>query len=253
MGVVLEGDALAQYKPPRPETCWWCGGIGLTREHKFKKSDLRRMWDDDEGLVWGDSDSLRAVKSTRKSEVVRFRASLCARCNNERSQSFDYAYEAFSDYVWGNQDRLWRRRYLDMAEVYGDDWPERTLDLARYLAKHITCRMVHDGYAAPPTVAAFLDGGRTLSNVHMVLFKDRDLYRWYRRGVRDGYDARGLWIAPARGAVSRSRRRLTMYSSSVTIGAVGVMYRWDEDCVEVDPFYVYQRARLHKRHRLPAA
>lgn len=86
-----------------------------------------------------------------------------------------------------------------MAEVYGDDWPERTLDLARYLAKHITCRMVHDGYAAPPTVAAFLDGGQILSNVHMVLFKDRDLYRWYRRRVRDGYDARGLWIAPAQG------------------------------------------------------
>jgi hypothetical protein len=45
-----------------------------------------------------------------------------------------------------------------------------------------------------------------------------------------------------------------MYSSSMTIGAgaVGVMYRWDEDCAEVDPFYVYRRARLHKRHRLPA-
>lgn len=249
--VALQGAALTTYRSPPSECCWWCGGRGLTREHKFKKSDLSRMWDG-EGLVWGDGESLRDVRSPRKSKVVRFRANLCARCNNERSQPFDYAYDAFSNFVWANQDRLWRRRYFDMADVYGDDWSTGTLNLARYLAKHIACRMVHDGFTAPPTIGTFLNGGQSPLNVQMVLFKDRDLYGLYRRGVRDGCDARGLWIAPAQGAVSRARERLTMYSSSLTIGAVGVMYRWDEDCDEVDPFYVYRRARLHKRHRLPA-
>lgn len=249
----LAGDALDPYKSPVPKECWWCGEATLSREHKFKASDLRRMSDVEQGgVMWGDGESLRAVRSVRKSAVVRFRANLCARCNNQRSQPFDHAYDKFSDYLWTNQDGLWRRRYLDLADIYGSGWPTQSLELARYIAKHIACRMVHDGFAAPPGTAAFLDGEPVLTNVHMVLFKDRALYGLYRRGLREGCDARGLWLGPANGAVSRSRRRLTMYSSSMAVGGVGVMYRWDEDCTQIDPFYFYRRARLHQRHRLPA-
>ncbi|WP_203987191.1 hypothetical protein [Virgisporangium aurantiacum] len=138
-----------------------------------------------------------------------------------------------------------------MADVYGDDWRVDVLNLARYVAKHIGCRMAHEGYPVPPSIPTFLNGGGRLNDVEMVLFKSRPHYELYRMGMRDGIDSRGLWISPANGAVSRSRQQLSMYSSSLIVNFVGVMYRWEHAKEDVDPFYVYQRGRLHLRHRLP--
>jgi hypothetical protein len=176
---------------------------------------------------------------------------MCAQCNNHRSQPFDRAYDVFSDFAWQFRWKLPARRYIDMSHLYGAGWAEQTCNLARYFAKHIACRMVHDGFDVPPSIPAFLDGASRMPDMHMALFKDRRLYRLQRRGERGGFDARGLWIAPATGAISNSRQRLTMYFSSITIGSVGVLYRWDEDAVAVDPFYTHQHARLHHRQRLP--
>lgn len=248
---MLSGEDLAPYKTSPSESCWWCGGRPITQEHKFKQRDLVRAWSA-EGLVWGDDVNSRPVRSARKSQVVRFRASLCAPCNNHRSQPFDVAYDVFSDYAWEARSGLLLRRYVDMKDLYGPGWPEQTLNLARYFAKHIACRMVHDGFAVPSSIPDFLNGASQLSDVHMALYKDQARHRLQCMGQREGFDARGLWIAPATGAVSKSRQRLSMYFSSITIGSVGVLYRWEEHAVAVDSFYNYQRARLHSRRRLPA-
>ncbi len=245
-----EGKPLDDIRVPPPERCWWCGEPGLTSEHKFKRSDLTRMWDSEDGLVWGSDTSTRSVRSLRRSKDVRFRPNLCARCNNERSQPFDRAYSAFSDYVWRSAG-LWQSDYVDMAEVFGPSWPAKVLDLARYIAKHLGSRMCHEGYRVPDSIARFLDGGAALPDVHMVLFKSREHYDLYQWGLRDGVEARGLWISPAQGAVSRSTHELVMYSSGLLIGYIGIMYRWEEGCEAVDPFYAYRRGRLHDRDQLP--
>ena len=250
---VLSGADLDPYKVPAVSACWWCGSPGpLTREHKFKKSDLSRMWDLSGGLVWGDDVRQREVKSVRKTQDVRFEPSLCARCNNERSQPFDEAYRSFSEYVW-DRPELRRARYIDMASIYGTDWSMRVLDLARYVAKHIGCRLAHERYPIPSSLKLFLDGAPTMPDVHMVLFKSRDHYELYTKGVRDGVEARGLWISPSLGGVSPSRQQLTLYSSALIVNFIGIFYRWEDGCQSTDPFYVYRRARLHWRHKLPVA
>jgi hypothetical protein len=49
---MLAGADLDPYRVPAPTACWWCGSPGpLTREHKFKKSDLGRMWKGTESLI----------------------------------------------------------------------------------------------------------------------------------------------------------------------------------------------------------
>lgn len=250
---LLQGADLDPYKIAPLETCWWCGSSdALTREHKFKRSDLDRMAGT-EGLVWGSDGTQRAVRSTRKSQPVRFDPSLCARCNNERSQPFDIAYQEFSDFVWGTPP-AWRRHFLDLALIYGDDWESRSLDLARYFAKHLGCRLAHDNFPVPPSLGEFMSGRTAvLHDVQMVLFKSHGHYKLYKLGLRDGVDARGLWISPATGDVSPSRQCLTMYSSGVVVNYTGVYYRWQQDCKGVDPFYLHRRARLHDRSRLPQA
>jgi hypothetical protein len=248
---MLSGAALDPYRVPALTTCWWCGRPGpLTREHKFKRSDLGRMWDGDESLLWGNGTERRTLKSMRKSRDVRFEPGLCGPCNNDRSQPFDRAYQAFSDYVW-NHGELGRADWLDMAQVYGATWPTSVPDLARYFGKHIGCRMAHDRFPIPPSLSAFLDGTAHAADVQMVLFKSQPHYDVYRQAQAAGDDARGLWLEPGLGHVSPSRGRLVTYSGSLIVNFVGVFYRWELEPDGLDPFYDYRRARLHWRHKLP--
>ncbi|MFD7033377.1 hypothetical protein ACFWAR_35655 [Streptomyces sp. NPDC059917] len=135
-----------------------------------------------------------------------------------------------------------------MASIYGGDWPASTVDLARYVVKHIGCRMEADGFAVPPEFASFLDGGEILGSVQMVIFKDRDAWKVQR----ELGSVSAVAIGPGLGAVSPRLGRLTCFSSSIIIGYIGIFYRWQFEGVETDPFYRYRKARLHWRSRLPA-
>jgi hypothetical protein len=247
----LEGDDLQPYKVPDSGLCWWCGSTADSREHKFKRTDLTRMWGNEDHLVWICNQEQVKIRSARKSSIVKFTANMCASCNNSRSQPFDVAYDKFADYVWDNLDNLWRSRFLDMRRVYGGDWQESSLNLARYFAKQLACRIDDAGFQVPSIIPPFLNGQPLLSNVQMALFKDRELWNFYCQGKSEGSATAGLFLSPALGAVSKSQRRLTMFSSSAVIGYIGVMYRWDDAVAGSDPFYVYRKARLHLREDLP--
>ncbi|WP_344114478.1 hypothetical protein [Kribbella alba] len=210
------------------------GKTEAAREHKFKRTDLTRMWTGD-GLMWGgDAPRLSKVPSP-KSQIAKFPANLCRRCNNEQGQPFDAAYDKFAEYVWNNTDLLWRSRHVDMQTIYGTPWNSSVVDLARYFAKHIGCRISEGGYAVPDTLATFMDGGEMMTDVQMVLFKERARRKLERMGRRDGLDSRGLWLGPASDAVSKSRQILTMYSSTLILAHVGVLYRWEEGTTDADP------------------
>jgi len=247
----LEGDELSPFKVTDSGRCWWWRGNAYRQEHQFKRTDLARMWGDEDHLVWICEEQQRKIRSARKSSIVKYPANMCAACNNARSQPFDLAYDKFGDFIWSHLEDLWKLRFLDMKQVYGESWQEDELNLARYFAKQIGCRMVSSGFAVPPGIIRFLDGGRLLPDVHMVLFKDPDLWHMYCRGKKEGFAAAGLFLPPAVGAVSKSKKKLVMFSSSAVIGYIGVMYRWDEYATDVDPFYIYRKARLHRRDHLP--
>lgn len=210
------------------------------------------MWQEAEPLKWGGTEAdLRDVRSAKRSKIVKFKPSLCANCNNARSQPFDRAWDTFAEFVWRSSDELADRQFLDLRVLYGENWREGAANLARYVAKHVGCRMVDDGFKPPNSLARFLDGEPLCQNTHMVTFFDRVLHNLEVGQRADGIDARGLWLAPANGAVSPTRGVLTAYGSALSVASVGIMYRWDADTVEVDPFYLHCKARLHDRSELP--
>lgn len=88
---------------------------------------------------------------------MKFGRILCARCNNERSQPFDMAYDRFIEWFLANEKSVEATGEINLEGIY--EGPETgALDLLRYFGKHVGCRIAEKGYAVPPPLRAFLDG-----------------------------------------------------------------------------------------------
>ena len=209
--------------------CWWCQARpATTGEHKFKRSDLARLMGDDY-LIWGDREgNLKEIRGksgiTRdRHGVVKFPKSLCDQCNNARSQPFDRAYDAYAEYL----NKYWVRVSpgVSFVEVFGIDWQEPTLDLARYYAKHFGCRMVRSGLPVPDSLRDFMDGGNDMPDGHMALVTTDSVHREYGKGLSISPDA--VWA-------DKGLTRFTAYVLVAYVGSIGVRYQWNEDGIPDD-------------------
>jgi len=227
--------------------CWWCGATANTHEHKYKQTDLRRMWSED-GLLWGgDPDRLHQVRSIKKSGVVRFGQTLCSRCNGARSQPFDRAYDKFAEYAASHGRSLWKQKSLDMEGVFGSSWELDELDLARYYGKHFGCRMVDEGFAPPRGLIEFLDGATSALDVRMVFVKDQALWLLHKRGQREGSTQDGLWLSPTAGWFSSDRTEIVGFRAATKIGYVGVLFEWYSGSGDMDSFFPHRTPALNKQ------
>src|SRR5438094_7653973 len=105
------------------ETCWICGAIADTGEHKVKRSLLVAL----HGSAPYRDD--RQVSHARQGEVVplrgpnakqvKYRNVLCANCNNSRTQPFDVAFDTFAKHALAYEEHIVRSRMIDFADVYG--------------------------------------------------------------------------------------------------------------------------------------
>lgn len=146
--------------------CWWCGAVADSREHRWKASDLVREYGkppytSHRTLTRFSGDHRHDFRGP-KSDLVKFTPSLCARCNDTRSQRFDSAWDDFVSFVAEHEVETLRTQAIDLGAVFGTEWRARATDVERYILKHGICRLVDE--APPPiTVAAgyldFLDGG----------------------------------------------------------------------------------------------
>jgi hypothetical protein len=141
----------------------------------------------------------RYVRSNR-SDPLKFPASLCQPCNNTRGQPFDRAYDRFIEWVLAHEDDVLRTRQIDLEAVFGSTWAGDSLDVLRYFAKHIGCRLaevIQAGYpfAIPGDLIAFLDGGPTPCGLRCDLYAEAAMIRWRDMCPNDLLWApRPLWI-----------------------------------------------------------
>lgn len=84
--------------------CWWCESSDLSREHKYKKSDIKREYFSDQEIHDRVKINLVSIKDLSEkgkavqgpnSNAIKFEANICKNCNNSRSQSFDFSYDKF--------------------------------------------------------------------------------------------------------------------------------------------------------------
>jgi hypothetical protein len=150
----------------KSDRCWWCGAPADSREHKLKRSDLVREYGKPpytglRTLTRFGGDGRRDFRGPG-SGLMKFSASLCARCNNQRSQPFDRAWDAFTAYLVENEEMILNELRVDLEAVYGLEWRAQSANLARYVVKHLVCRIIHE-LEAPvrldKELLAFLAGG----------------------------------------------------------------------------------------------
>jgi hypothetical protein len=177
-------------------TCWWCGRAADSREHKYKRTDLARIYGP--GPYRDDSGPIRYVGDGREraiqgpgSKEVKFEANLCARCNNERSQPKDYAYDRFIDFVDQHKTAILSTREFSWADVFGQSWVTGSRNVKGYYVKHAGCRLAGAGLEVPRGLVRFLDGAHA---------RPRGLDIWLEicldlAVVNETIDE-GLWLGP---------------------------------------------------------
>lgn len=207
-------------------SCWWCGNLADSREHKWKKSELDTVYGPSGSerypLTWVDDDgSTRAVQGPN-SKIMKFERSICQNCNNSRSQPFDQAYDQWVEYISANHDRIVARRLVDLPDVVGRaDYEDFKLNLAKYFAKHIGCR-VADGSAGqvPYSLIMFLNGETEDSG-----------FAWTElclsRSALEQHDTmrQRLGMSHTVGNYRRDGKRLTSLKGSLMHGALQLV--WD--------------------------
>lgn len=143
------------------DDCWWCGQNANSREHKYKRTEIKRTFGD--GPYRGDTAPVRvydsemyAVQGPRSNQLL-FEKSLCSDCNSSRSQPFDRSYDQFIGFLDQNRQQLLILQEIDWAEVYGTNWRKTSLELLKYFVKHACCRLVESNLQIDSEVRESLD------------------------------------------------------------------------------------------------
>jgi len=228
-------------------TCWWCGRVANSREHKYKRTDLDRLQNEGGPLVWGgDPDRYHNVRSTKKSGAVRFRRSLCQACNGARSQPFDRAYDEYVAFIWRHVEEMWSWDDIPMDWIFGDDWPTKQLDLARYFAKHFGCRISEEGFTVPSGITEFMNGAETARNIRMCFSKHEDIWELHQalRGI--GGEVTGFWLGGMVAYLTRDRSRILGLETNVLLGFIGVELFWNDREPIMDSFFPHKNPVLNR-------
>ena len=204
--------------------CWWCGAAADSREHKWKKSEIKAMY----GLAGSEAYPLILVDDTGNSrtiqgpdsDVVKFEKSLCQNCNNAKSQKFDLAYDRWIGYLRANYDQIIESRVIDLRDVADAAESDFRLNLARYFAKHIGCRVADKAGKVPASLIAFLNGNSESST-----FAWTELCIGSSTLEDSGATRRRLGISRTVADYSPEERRLSSLKGSLLHGTLQLI--WD--------------------------
>jgi hypothetical protein len=161
-------------------TCWICGAAANSAEHRLKKSDLVRAHG--RGPYMGLS-ALAHVRGQQEtliqgpgSKHIKYAPSLCAYCNNTRTQPFDRAYEQFITWALDqNEESILKKRFINFAEVFGSNWPNLQCDLYKYFAKSFGCRLIDAGITVPVDVVDLMGKDRFQTGLRLTLAVNEDI------------------------------------------------------------------------------
>lgn len=142
-------------------SCWICGDIADSEEHKFKASDIKRSLGKkiDAYYVSGDATKINSYKDKN----LKFPKVICINCNNTLTRPHDDAYDIFVDFCFKNHEKILESSILNFEEIYGVNWKVEKANLCRYYAKHAGCKIVTSNiHADVNNLAEFIKGSTSV-------------------------------------------------------------------------------------------
>lgn len=155
-------------------SCWICGGVADSAEHMVKSSDFRSVF----GRVTQQSPVYLHTLLRKNvpikgagAESLKFAPSLCAYCNNTRTQPHDRAWEALSTATRQHVPPLRRNDPLPLQKAFVGKANDAMLSVHLYFVKLLGCYSVQHGVPLPlNSFAVAILGGYPYPNLFLRFF-----------------------------------------------------------------------------------
>jgi hypothetical protein len=121
--------------------CWICGNAANSGEHLIKASQLRALFgavSQKEPLFYNSDDERNKILQSINSKPLKCK-SLCAPCNNARSQRWDRAFERLMSYLASNGATLRPGQFVRLNAIFPYDTRHEAVRLHLYFVKLFGC------------------------------------------------------------------------------------------------------------------
>jgi len=125
-------------------TCWICGAIADSKEHKIKKSELKLLYPliNQKSPVYQRTNGGKVRRlGGYNSDGFKFDKSICQNCNNSLTQRSDKSWDIFSTYVKNNWEMIHNKDFIDLKEIFGLQILDNLILVQLYYAKLMGCKI----------------------------------------------------------------------------------------------------------------
>lgn len=127
-------------------TCWICGEPARTGEHMIKKTDLTEIFGKPKPgkpLFLHKATKTNHIVQGLNADALKLACRLCAKCNNERSQPYDRAWEVFSRFVRNRMPPVVPGAFVRADRIYSVYSNRELRNLQLYFVKLFGC-LIHE-------------------------------------------------------------------------------------------------------------
>ncbi len=159
--------------------CWICGDVATTGEHRIKYSDLKYLYpyitQKTPLFHRRDGEKQKHNIGSLKSNHLKFDALLCAKCNNERTQPYDKAWEELSNYLRENWDDILKVNKVYLLNIFPKNTIINMVDVQLFFVKIFGCKIKESD--APINLVPFSESLLDNSENHdvYIFFRDSDI------------------------------------------------------------------------------
>lgn len=177
--------------------CWICGNFADSGEHRIKKSDLIKIhgkgpYKDDQSLVMIKSGKEISIQGPN-SKFLKYKKSLCKKCNGSGTQKYDDAYSIFINYLDDKKDEILSKRIINLAEVYQTNVDDKQRHLYKYFVKSYGCRVVEAGRAVPKHLVDIFQKKAFQTNLFITFAVNEDKVNYMPENVKMVGNGNLLW------------------------------------------------------------
>lgn len=203
--------------------CWICGELANTGEHKIKKSLLNDVFEDDfnnKNLQHYKNDKCSIIQGA-SSKKIQYLNNLCIKCNNQKTQASDFAFDKFFEYIKNNHTTIFRTKMIDFNEIYGSEYNLEGINLFKYFVKIFGCDLSDNNLKVPIDLVNLLHDKAAKVNL-AITFSLKDDYSILENPIATNYGIGSLNTSLENKKTKNETN--PFYTFSINLGYITINY-----------------------------